>query len=114
MFFDYGGVFTPSPFRAAHAYTQAQGADADADVMVRIVFGAYDTDTDHAWHRLERGFADALSEITADHEAAGLRFDTGGLFSGMGRGALNGTTALLSLPLAYCSAGDGRPVYLSY
>jgi len=81
---DYGGVFTPSPFGAAHAYARSQGVDPDA--MVRIVFGAYDADTDHAWHQLERGeltFVDALTQISADAHAAGFRFDTGEMFSGM-------------------------------
>jgi epoxide hydrolase-like predicted phosphatase len=84
VLWDYGGVFTPSPFAAAHAYARAQ--DADPEVMVQIVFGSYDTDSDHAWHRLERGeltFADALAVISADARAAGMRFDTGEMFSGM-------------------------------
>jgi putative hydrolase of the HAD superfamily len=84
VLWDYGGVFTPSPFAAAHAYARAQ--DADPAVMVQIVFGSYDTDSDHAWHRLERGeltFADALAVISADAQAAGMRFDTGEMFSGM-------------------------------
>ena len=84
VLWDYGGVFTASPFAAAHAYARAQ--DADPEVMVQIVFGSYDTDSDHAWHRLERGevtFADALAVISADAQAAGMRFDTGEMFSGM-------------------------------
>jgi len=84
VLWDYGGVFTPSPFGAAHAYARSQ--DADPDTLVRIVFGSYDTDSDHAWHRLERGelsFVDALLEIKSDAEAAGMRFDSGEMFSGM-------------------------------
>jgi putative hydrolase of the HAD superfamily len=82
VLWDYGGVFTASPFAAAHAYARAQ--DADPEVMVQIVFGSYDTDSDHAWHRLERGeltFADALAVISADARAAGMRFDTGEMFN---------------------------------
>jgi epoxide hydrolase-like predicted phosphatase len=81
VLWDYGGVFTPSPFHAAHAYAHSQGADPEA--FVRVVFGSYDADTEHAWHRLERGevtFADALSEITAEAEAADLRFDVAEMF----------------------------------
>ncbi len=84
VLWDYGGVFTPSPFGAAHTYARSQ--DADPDVLVQIVFGSYDADTDHAWHQLERGeitFVDALTQIKADAEAAGMRFDTGEMFSGM-------------------------------
>ncbi len=54
--------------------------------MLRVVFGSYDADTDHVWHQLERGeisFADALTAIKADAEAAGFRFDTGEMFSMM-------------------------------
>lgn len=79
--FDYGGVFTPSPFGAAHAYATTQGVDPE--IFVGIVFGVYGTDTDHAWHRLERGeltFADALAEIAIEADAAGIRFDAGEMF----------------------------------
>jgi putative hydrolase of the HAD superfamily len=54
--------------------------------MLRVVFGSYDADTDHVWHQLERGeisFVDALTEIKADAEAAGFRFDSGEMFSMM-------------------------------
>ena len=82
--FDYGGVFTPSPFAAAHAYATEQGADPE--VLVRIVFGTYGTDSDHPWHRLERGeltFVDALTEIGEEAAAAGVRFDAGEMFGAM-------------------------------
>jgi putative hydrolase of the HAD superfamily len=84
VLWDYGGVFTPSPFAAAHAYARSQGADPDA--LVRIVFGDYDTDTDHVWHQVERGelaFSDALTQIGTDADAAGMRFDAGEMFSTM-------------------------------
>ncbi len=84
VLWDYGGVFTPSPFRAAHAYARSQGADPDG--FVRVVFGSYDADTDHAWHRLERGelsFADALTEIGEAAEASDMRFDVGEMFGTM-------------------------------
>ena len=84
VLWDYGGVFTPSPFGAAHAYARSQ--EADPDVLVEIVFGPYDRDTDHAWHQMERGelsLVDAITQIKADAEAAGMRFDTGEMFSAM-------------------------------
>jgi putative hydrolase of the HAD superfamily len=84
VLWDYGGIFTASPFAAAHAYARSQ--DVDPEEMLRVVFGSYDADTDHVWHQLERGeisFVDALTEIKADAEAAGFRFDTGEMFSMM-------------------------------
>jgi epoxide hydrolase-like predicted phosphatase len=84
VLWDYGGIFTASPFGAAHAYARAQGVEPED--MVRVVFGSYDSDTDHAWHQLERGeisFVDALARIKADAESSGFRFDTGEMFSMM-------------------------------
>ncbi|MEX0768038.1 MAG: HAD family phosphatase [Microthrixaceae bacterium] len=51
--FDFGGVFVDSPFDAA--VTAAASLDVDPALMLEIVFGSYELDTDHAWHRLERG-----------------------------------------------------------
>ncbi len=84
VIWDFGGVFTPSPFVAAHAYARAQGVEPDT--FVRIVFGDYDTDSDHAWHRLERGeiaFTTALDEIGAAALASGVRFDAAEMFGSM-------------------------------
>lgn len=53
VLFDFGGVFTDSPFGALAAAAVELGA-APEDVL-EIVFGPYDHDTDHPWHRLERG-----------------------------------------------------------
>lgn len=82
--FDYGGVFMPSPFVAAHTYATAQGVEPHR--LIEIVFGAYHTDSDHPWHRLERGelaLADALTAIGRDADAQGVRFDAGEMFRGM-------------------------------
>ena len=53
LFFDFGGVFTDSPFHAVHDYGQELGL-ADHEIT-EIVFGSYENDGDHPWHRLERG-----------------------------------------------------------
>ncbi|MCB1272204.1 MAG: HAD family phosphatase [Microthrixaceae bacterium] len=53
VIFDFGGVFIDSPFAAMNAESRARGIDPE--VLSEAVFGAYDTDTDHPWHRLERG-----------------------------------------------------------
>ena len=59
VLFDFGGVFTDSPFHVVHAYGEELGVGA-AEVT-SIVFGSYENDGDHPWHQLERG------EITLDH-----------------------------------------------
>jgi putative hydrolase of the HAD superfamily len=84
VLWDYGGVFTPSPFAAAGAYAATLGVEPDA--LIEIVFGAYDSDSDHVWHRLERGevpFTDALAEIARAAEAAGFRFEAAEMFATM-------------------------------
>ena len=53
VLFDLGGVFTDSPFEAAVKVGDELGADPTR--MLEIVFGPYHEDTDHPWHRLERG-----------------------------------------------------------
>ena len=53
VLFDYGGVFTVSPFGAAVHMSEKLGLPTE--VMLEIVFGPYDRDTDHPWHQLERG-----------------------------------------------------------
>ena len=57
--FDFGGVFIASPFEAIRAAGEAQGASFDQTMA--IVFGPYDLDTDHPWHRAERGELDIMS-----------------------------------------------------
>ncbi len=84
VLWDYGGVFTPSPFGAATEYAHAVGAEPA--VLLEVVFGSYDTDGDHVWHRLERGevpFTDALAEIAVAAEAAGFRFEAREMFAAM-------------------------------
>lgn len=56
VYFDFGGVFTPSPFAALERLSVAQGARPGE--LNEIVFGPYEEDTDHPWHRAERGEAD--------------------------------------------------------
>ncbi len=53
VLFDFGGVFTASPFDAVGGMAAELGTSADR--LVEVVFGSYSADTDHPWHRLERG-----------------------------------------------------------
>ena len=53
VLFDFGGVFTDSPFEAVEQVGRELGAGSGE--LSEIVFGPYHEDTDHPWHRLERG-----------------------------------------------------------
>jgi len=65
VLFDFGGVFTESPFLAAHEAGEELGIDVD--VAFDLCFGAYHDDGDHPWHRLERG------EMSLEDARAALR-----------------------------------------
>ena len=70
--FDFGGVFIDSPFAALERAALDRGLSVD-DLSL-AVFGAYDSDTDHPWHRLERGelaITDAREEIIASYPLPG-------------------------------------------
>ena len=76
VLFDFGGVLTPSPFSALRAWHTEHGLDPEAGL--RTLFGPYDQDTDHPWHRLERGevsVADAMTRIKAAAADQGLDLD---------------------------------------
>ncbi len=76
VLFDFGGVFTGSPF---HAFTNVGAAlGARPGQIEEIMFGPYHEDTDHTWHRLERGeiaLSKAREEIMAEGARQGLEFD---------------------------------------
>ena len=66
VLFDFGGVFMDSPFAAVRAFGTQKGIGPER--VLDLIFGAYDTDTDHPWHRLERGelsLTDAREAIMA-------------------------------------------------
>jgi epoxide hydrolase-like predicted phosphatase len=90
VIFDFGGVFVDSPFAAATDAAAALGVDPE--VMLDIVFGSYDLDTDHAWHRLERGeisLEDARAQIMAASTAdGGPELDPFELLMALGGGGL--------------------------
>jgi putative hydrolase of the HAD superfamily len=53
VLWDYGGVFSESPFAAMADVGRRLGVEPGR--YLEIVFGPYDRDTGHPWHRLERG-----------------------------------------------------------
>ncbi len=73
VLFDFGGVFIDSPF-ALVAQAAAQ-LEVSPELLTTVVFGSYDDDTDHPWHRLERGEIPldvCRGEILAEAERHGL------------------------------------------
>lgn len=85
VLFDFGGVFTESPFGALAELGTARGVDPVR--LLELVFGPYHEDTDHPWHRLERGevsLLQAREEIIALGAAEGLDTDPFRVFERMG------------------------------
>ena len=70
--FDFGGVFTDSPFHAFTTYAKKIGA-SDEQVS-DIVFGGYGVDGDHPWHKVERGEI-TLEKAREDIMALGAKQD---------------------------------------
>jgi epoxide hydrolase-like predicted phosphatase len=76
VLFDFGGVYTSSPFTVFAEAADELGATPER--VLSLVFGPYDRDTDHPWHRLERGevsLIEARQTIMALASEAGLAFD---------------------------------------
>ena len=64
VLYDFGGVFTLSPFEEAEKWGRELGVSGER--LLEIIFGPYHEDTDHPWHRVERGemsLLDAREEI---------------------------------------------------
>ncbi|MBK7730737.1 MAG: HAD family phosphatase [Gammaproteobacteria bacterium] len=95
--FDFGGVFTDSPFLAVEEFGRELGVDPA--IVTAIVFGSYEDDGHHPWHRLERGeiaLEDAREAIRALGAGQALDIDIYRLFARMaGTGAGAGTRAAL-------------------
>ena len=84
VLFDFGGVFTDSPFHAFSAYAKKIGASDDQ--VSDIVFGGYAVDGAHPWHQVERGeitLEDARAAIMALGREQGLDVDIWEVFMAM-------------------------------
>lgn len=85
VLFDYGGVFTVSPFSAVSSL--AERLEVPTAALLEIIFGPYDRDTDHPWHRLERGemrLDEARDEILALGRSRGSEVDLFEFFGAIG------------------------------
>ena len=85
VFWDFGGVFTGSPFYHLDNYARSLGTTNDR--LLEHVFGRYEADGDHPWHRLERGegtLADALEAAAESCRQDGIEgFTSEGFFKAM-------------------------------
>jgi putative hydrolase of the HAD superfamily len=87
VLWDVGGVFLPSPF--SHIRSHGTEAGIDGDRLIELVFGPYHEDTDHPWHRLERGqlsFADCNAALIALAAEEGVDVDPMAVLMTMGGG----------------------------
>ena len=87
--YDFGGVFMASPFEAVRRLSEDKGTEFE--VAMALLFGSYDEDTDHPWHRAERGEIDvsaARDEIAELARSQELEIDLFEMFKyvGMDRG----------------------------
>ena len=76
VLYDFGGVFTRSPFSAVDEGSDELGLERD--MVFEVLFGPYGEDTDHPWHRLERGevtLAEARQALLALAADRGLADD---------------------------------------
>ena len=84
VIFDFGGVFTDSPFHAFSVYGEKIGASQEQ--ITDIVFGGYVIDSDHPWHQVERGeitLEKAREDIMALGREQGLEVDIWDVFMAM-------------------------------
>ncbi len=85
VLFDFGGVFTPSPFTTITDAAPELGLTPEA--ALELCFGNYEVDGDHPWHRLERGeitLADAREQLAALAREQEIEIDVLALFGRMG------------------------------
>ncbi len=84
VFWDFGGVFTGSPF---YLDDYARSLGTTNERLLEHVFGRYEANGDHPWHRLERGegtLAEALEAADASCRADGIDgFTSEGFFKAM-------------------------------
>ncbi len=98
VLFDFGGVFTASPFFAVEAMAKEMAVNAEK--FSELMFGAYHLDTEHPWHQLERGelsFDAAREQIIALGKQNNLTVDPLDLLVRMASGQLMQETMIDAL-----------------
>ena len=97
IFWDFGGVFTGSPFYATDNYSKQLGIETQE--LTKLVLGYGLEDGEHHWHKLERGeisLKHATKEIISSVENSGIKgFEIRDFFKSIG-GASNTTAAMFN------------------
>lgn len=78
VLFDFGGVLIGSPFTALESLATELNLPVPFEVFMDLVFGPYHEDTDHPWHRMERGelvFADYFTYLAGEAAHHGIDLD---------------------------------------
>jgi putative hydrolase of the HAD superfamily len=86
VLFDFNGVLTTSPF--AHMAALGTESGHDGQAVLDLMLGPYDQDTDHAWHRFERGEITAAEyglDLYTRAKAAAMELDFASLGNMMSR-----------------------------
>ena len=76
ILFDFTGVVTGSPWETIGDIGDDSGVDPV--VVLELMLGPYEEDTDHPWHRLERGETELMAyavDVRERAQAAGLDLD---------------------------------------
>lgn len=76
VIFDFSGVMVTSAFTALGQFADDHGMSEDE--FLEFLLGPYSQDTDHAWHRAERGeigIMDWVTDTMARAEADGIGLD---------------------------------------
>ena len=85
VLFDFSGVLVTSAFGLMAALGEAGGHSREE--VLDLLLGPYDRDTDHPWHRVERGelpMAEYGAWLMGEAAARGITLDmAGGLLGGM-------------------------------
>ena len=86
VLFDFGGVMVSSPFDLAA--TAGAKTGVDPAVVLELMMGDYAADTDHPWHRLERGeipMGEYAVALMTRCQEAGVQLDFSAMRSFMGQ-----------------------------
>lgn len=108
VLWDYGGVFSASPFEAVARL--AEGVGIAPDRYVALIFGPYDRDDDHPWHRLERGeiaLGDARDQILELGRAEGVEADLLHFIAAMAKEGIGVRSPVVELAREIKASGTG-------